>query len=136
MNHIQTDDEADDEQISFRSESSSVSDSDSSETLASLKQCREMWVLEDIAAKYHLPQEKPTLEMLDTQGISNNFTPVDYFFLFFDRVLYNMIVEQSNLNLRQEDMRGQVTSDLTSKLIGFLTYSGCVDLRSKDRYWS
>ena len=94
-------------------------------------------VQKDIAPNYHLPEEKPTLELLDTQNISRNFTPVDYLFLFFfDRDLYNMIVEQSNLNLRPQDMRGQVTTDLLSKFIGFLTYSVCVDLGSKDRYWS
>ena len=80
-------------------------------------------------------QNKPTLERFDTHDVSQNLTPLDNFFLFSDRDLYNKIGEQSNFDLRK-DTPGQDTTDLLSKCRGFLIFSAYVDLGLKDSYWS
>ena len=59
------DDNAENEKIAYRSDQSSGTDSEDSETLSLLKNSHEIWVRRDIQSKYELPREKPRIEVQD-----------------------------------------------------------------------
>jgi hypothetical protein len=76
---------------------------------------------------------KPRHELPDVARMG----PAEYFLLFFDQEVYDLIIEQSLLYRDQQKLKcGPLTQELLSKFLGFLLYAGCVPLPGKAYYWA
>ena len=137
VSEIQTDDKPGDEVLYAADGSDSeFIESDDDYPLANLGQRDCQWSDTDFECRFQLP-EKVGLNVEAELPDFNHATPADYFFLFFDRKVFNLVVSNSNLYVTQAQLKSGYIDDCSlSKYMGFLLYSSCVDLGAKDRYWS
>ena len=90
------------------------------------------WIKRDIAVK--MPQFSGTDQ--NTENLKNqNLTPSKYFELFFDDMLINNIVIETNRYASQKNVDLQVTGEEIRCVLGVLLLSGYVSVPRRRMYW-
>lgn len=83
-----------------------------------------------------LPEPRTQLHDDEQLKLDNSFEPIDYFLLFFDDDILNLIVDESNLYAQKKGVSLNLDKDDLLKVLGILLLSGYNHVPSFRMYWS